>query len=114
LKHCITIASVVAAIIALLSATIHSDALIWAFGLCIGVAVAIAYALLITLFSNQVDSTEQGWVMGVTNSIMALSFGVTTFFSGFALHYSPAMPIFLAFGGMMIAAIILKFAKIEC
>ncbi len=113
LKLCITIAAAISAIIALVSAAIHSDILVWICALCIGVSVAIAYALLITLFSNQVDSTEQGWVMGVTNSIMALSFGITTFFSGFALHYSPAMPIFLAFGGMMLAAIILKFTKIE-
>ena len=74
--------------------------------------LAVAYALLITLFSNQVDNTEQGWVMGVTNAIMALSFGVTTFFSGFAIHYNAAMPLYLAFGGMLIAAVVLKFSKV--
>ena len=82
------------------------------FALLIGISVAVAYALLITLFSNQVDSSEQGWVMGVTNAIMALSFGVTTFFSGFAIHYDPAMPLFLAFVGMMISACVLKLSKV--
>ncbi len=112
MKRCIIIASVISAVIALITAITDVEWIVWACSLGIGTSVAVAYALLITLFSNQVDNTEQGWVMGVTNAIMALSFGVTTFFSGFAIHYNAAMPLYLAFGGMLIAAVVLKFSKV--
>lgn len=112
LKRTVCVAAAIAAILCLLIIMIPVAWVAWVCTPFIGAAVAVAYSLLITLFSNQVDRTEQGWVMGVTNAIMALSFGVTTFLSGFAAHINAAMPIMWAFLGMMIAAVILKFVKI--
>src|SRR3989338_1478257 len=37
--------------------------------LIVGRVIAGVYSLLITIFSNQVSDAEQGWVMGITNSV---------------------------------------------
>jgi MFS family permease len=107
LKHCVSINLAIAAILCLITATSHAAWITWVCALPIGITISIAYSILITLFSNQVNENEQGWVMGVTNAIMALSFGVTTFLSGFAAHLNEGFPILWAFLGMLIAAAIL-------
>lgn len=113
LKNCICIMLLVSSAICLLTALSYTPWMIWLSTFLIGIGIAISYSLLITLFSNQVDANEQGWVMGVTNAIMALSFGLTTFLSGFAAHFGESIPIFWAFLGTLIASIVLWPVSIE-
>lgn len=107
LKHCVCIMFLIGSAICLMTALSYTPWIIWLSTIFLGIAIAIGYSILITMFSNQVNAEEQGWVMGVTNAIMALSFGVTTFFSGFVAHFGESLPIFWAFLGMLFAAIIL-------
>ncbi len=67
--------------------------------------IAIAYATAITLFSNQVDASQQGWVMGITGSIMAFVFGVDAFIGGFLASLSVNLPIILSLVSLLAAAI---------
>jgi len=107
LKRCVCIALFIGSAICLMTALSYTPWIIWCSTVFLGIVIAIAYSILITMFSNQVSAEEQGWVMGVTNAIMALSFGVTTFFSGFVAYFDESLPIFWAFLGMLISAIIL-------
>ncbi len=107
LKRCVCYNLMVAAALCLVTVVASQAWVAWVVSVFIGITVAIAYSILITLFSNQVHEDEQGWVMGVTNSIMALSFGVTTFIGGFAANLSAGFPIVWASIGMLASAVIL-------
>lgn len=85
-----------AAILTLFSVMTHHIMLLWLYTAPIGSAVAIAYSMIITLFSNQVDENAQGWVMGITGSIMAITFAITGLTSAFLANYSVAAPIWFA------------------
>ena len=70
---------------------ITSAHLVWIAPVLIGTTLGTCFALLTTIASNQVDSTEQGWMMGVTSSINASSIGIAMLLSGLAasigIHY---------------------------
>lgn len=84
---------------------------LWVTTFIIGVSLSVAYSVLLTIFSNQVDNNEQGWVMGVTGSIMALCFGVSSIFTGLVAHVGAILPMLLAFGGLSLSALILYFVR---
>ncbi len=44
----------------------------------VGANIAVGYSNLLTLLSNQVGPEEQGWVMGMTGSVGALCFALTS------------------------------------
>ena len=73
----------------------------------IGITMAVGYSSMITLFSNQVDENEQGWVMGVTGALMALCFGLTSFLTGYLANLSNAVPMYLAIAGIAASAVIM-------
>lgn len=62
----------------------------------IGVTVAIAYSMLLTLLSNQVDENAQGWIMGITNAIMAIGFAVTGISSALLANWNITFPLWFA------------------
>lgn len=86
---------------------------LWVTTFIIGVSLSVAYSVLLTIFSNQVDNNEQGWVMGVTGSIMALCFGVSSVFTGLVAHVGAILPMLLAFGGLSLSAVILYVVRIK-
>src|SRR3990167_846484 len=112
-KNCVIVNLCIAAILCLITAMTRNTAVIWIVAVLMGMSVALLYSLLITIFSNQVNADEQGWVMGITNSVGALSFGVTSLISGFAADLSAATPIYLGFIGLAIAAVILKATDLD-
>lgn len=73
----------------------------------IAMAVSISYAAILTLFSDRVSASEQGWVMGITGAIMALVWGVDTMLVGFIIHGKVALPIWLAGLCFIVAAILM-------
>lgn len=83
--------------------------IIWLSSFIIGISLSIAYSTIIAIFSNQVSDKEQGWVMGVTGSVMALCFGLTSFFVGVIAHYGASIPIIMAFLGLVISGILMYF-----
>ena len=107
LKHCVVVTLLMASLLFLVTAISNFTPILWISAFVLGAIVAIFYSLIITLFSNQVGPEEQGWVMGITNSVGALSFGATALISGFVADWSPVMPIYLGFAGLVMAALVL-------
>ena len=96
-----------AAVCAAIISQAHNELLDWLFGFVIGLAIAIGYSTILALFSNQVSSEEQGWVMGVSGSIMALCFGLSTFSAGLFASISASLPIIISAACLTIAGILL-------
>lgn len=116
LKNCVVVNMIIAAIASLVTILATHVAVVWVCAIILGASIAVLYSLLLTIFSNQVGMEEQGWVMGITNSVSALSFGLTVLFSGFAADWNPALPIYLGCAALVIAAILLsqiKLARID-
>ncbi|MCX7120469.1 MAG: MFS transporter [Gammaproteobacteria bacterium] len=113
LQNAVIVNLLIASSLCLITAMTHIVAVIWICAVLIGMSVALLYSILITIFSNQVSAQEQGWVMGITNSVSALSFGVTAFMSGFAANLNAAFPIYLACVGLALAAFTLKLTKLS-
>ncbi|KTC65450.1 transporter of the major facilitator superfamily (MFS) (plasmid) [Legionella adelaidensis] len=84
----------------------------WVATLLIGISLSVAYSVLLTIFSDQVGDKEQGWVMGVTGSIMALCFGLTSIFTGLIAQIGAILPMLLACGGLALSAVFLVLFKI--
>lgn len=60
--------------------------------------VAVAYSVIVTIFSDQVDASKQGWVMGITGSIMALVWTINGVLVGIVAAINPSLPIWIAAG----------------
>jgi predicted MFS family arabinose efflux permease len=82
---------------------------VWVAGFGIGVGLSVAYSVLLTIFSHQVSNEEQGWVMGVTGSVMALCFGLTSVFTGLIASIGVLLPMLLALLGLTLSALILFY-----
>jgi hypothetical protein len=72
-------------------------------------SVAITYSSLLTLFSNRVDANSQGWIMGITGSIMALVFAVDALLGGLLVEWGAVFPMILSMSGLTLAAILMNF-----
>ncbi len=76
-KQTATIGFVIAGLALLLVSRSYSPWLIWLFTIPIAVFYIMGYTLLLTLFSDAVKSYEQGWVMGVSTSMMACAWALS-------------------------------------
>ncbi len=70
-------------------------------------AVSIAYANLLALFSNQVSSEAQGWVMGITGAIMALVWGIVAILVGLLATWNVQLPLLLAAASFIYSAFLM-------
>lgn len=84
---------------------------LWIFIVPAAAFASVAYVLILTMFSNQVDETRQGWVMGVTGAIMAFAFGATNLLAGVFTDISATLPILLAAIIMAISSILFQRHK---
>lgn len=90
----------------------QNEWVVWLMVFCIGSSLSLAYSTLIAIFSNLVSADEQGWVMGVTGSIMALCFGITSLFTGVIAQMGATLPLILAVIGLAgSATLLLLLAK---
>ena len=101
----------ITAALVLLTLLCKQEWVAWLATLLIGMSLSVAYSVLLTIFSNQVSESEQGWVMGVTGSIMALCFGLTSIFTGLIAQVGAVLPMLLAVVGLAGSAIILFLVK---
>jgi MFS transporter, DHA1 family, tetracycline resistance protein len=107
-----TIVSVfITSIMTLLIAVIKSELLCWILIIPIASAVSIAYTSILTLFSNQVSADKQGWVMGVSGSILAFVFGVDGIVIGIIATWNDLLPMLIAAACLLITAIITYILK---
>lgn len=90
------------------------EALLWLLAFLIGTTGSVAWSATLTGFSNAVDEKSQGWALGITGSIVALSFII----SGFSPNFIPffgVMPL-IGVGGILLlfASLIMVFYCRKC
>ncbi|CDZ76469.1 Tetracycline resistance protein, class C [Legionella massiliensis] len=107
----VIIGLIITALLVLVTLLVDQEWVAWVCALFIGVSLSVAYSVLLTIFSNQVDQNEQGWVMGVTGSVMALCFGLTSVFTGLIAQVGAVLPMVLATAGLAGSAGILILVR---
>ena len=70
------------------------------------VAFAVNYPVMLTLFSASVDSSEQGWVMGVTIALFTLGAGLISLAGGQLMAINIHLPFVVAVGAAVLAMIL--------
>jgi len=111
LKRLIVVSSWVTAIGIFLTLFTHEAWLPWVLCFIISGGMAVAYSVILTVFSNQVGATEQGWIMGVTGSIMALCFGLNSFLTGVIASHGLGFPLLSASLGLALSGFLMIFFK---
>ncbi|CAL7959458.1 Major facilitator transporter [Gammaproteobacteria bacterium] len=69
---------------------------IWLSMLPMATAIALGGNALVTTFSNTAAKHEQGWIMGISNSLAALSWAVTPPLAGLLLAFGFHIPLAIA------------------
>lgn len=115
LKRITVVNLILTALTILVALLAHSIYLIGVMTFICGTTMALAYAGCVAIFSHQVGPEQQGWVMGVSGSILALCFGLSTLLTGFPTSISVVIPlilaiVFLAMSGVFLACIRVKEA----
>ena len=70
------------------------------------VAFAINYPVMLTLFSASVDSSEQGWIMGVSIALFTLGTGLISLLGGRFMASDIHLPFMVSIGAAALAAIL--------
>ena len=115
LKRITVVNLILSALTILVALLTHSIYVIGVMTFICGTTMALAYVGCVAIFSHQVGPEQQGWVMGVSGSILALCFGLSTLLTGFLTSISLAIPlilaiVFLAMSGVFLACIRVKEA----
>jgi len=110
LKILIIFGVILASVATFITFLCHEEWMAWVLTFFIALFIAVAYSVMLTVFSNQVDQTEQGWVMGVTGSIVALAFGINSLLTG-AIAEHLVLPLLISAIGMGVAGILMMFYK---
>jgi hypothetical protein len=71
------------------------------------VGLGTGFSSFLTLFSGQADASNQGLLMGIAAAISAFCAGITGLLSGFTANLGAAMPIWMAFGCIVLSALTL-------
>jgi hypothetical protein len=61
---------------------------------------------MMTLFSNAVGPSEQGWVMGVTVALYTLGAGIVSLTGGWLMSINIHMPFVISIGSGLIALVL--------
>lgn len=112
-KNTIIISYIIAAATNLCLVLSPSSMPLWWLVFINSAALAIGYSAIITIFSNTVADHEQGWVMGVTGSIMALSATIIIFLFAFIIKSHPAMPLYFSVISIALSAVCLIPLKLN-
>lgn len=97
--------AVLAAVLALTIVIVRNATLEWFLISPLAVGIAVSYSSILTIFSNQVDEKSQGWVMGITGSIMAFVFGLTGIVMGLVAVWNAAAPLYIAGISLLLSVI---------
>ncbi len=92
----------------LLTAIIPFEYSPWIFSIPAACGLATSYSALVSLFSQQVDASKQGWIMGLTGVISAASFAVTAALTGYLANIHINLPIYFSAIILFIAIFPLK------
>lgn len=67
--------------------------------------IATSYSSLLTIFSNQVDASKQGWIMGITGSISAFVWGLNGIVLGIIAALHDSLPLYTSAIFLMVAGV---------
>lgn len=67
-----------------------------ALALVAGACMAAVYSLIIKFFSNIVSKEEQGWIMGVSEALVSVAWGITPLLSTYLEQVNLSLPIQIA------------------
>ena len=87
---------------------IPNEILLWLIAIPLALSVQVGFTSMLTSFSNAAGKNEQGWAMGITGSVIALSFAVTGLSPNLILKIG-IMPQIFAGGILMLIASSLMF-----
>lgn len=107
LKSCVIGGLLIAAAASLATLIIHNQLVAWLMALPVGMTMAMAYSVILTIFSNQVDDDHQGWVMGITGAIMAFAFALNALVIGELASIDIRIPLAVAAGGIFLSAVLM-------
>lgn len=82
-----------------------------ALGALIGAFGMVAYSILLNIFSNQVDSDSQGWIMGITSAVTAFSFTLTALGEAYISNIDAAYPLYIAVFGLTVSSLLMLFYR---
>lgn len=98
---------------AFITGVVSHAVLAWLLAIPVALTIALAYSMMLAIFSDQAGEDAQGWVMGITGAIMALSFGLSAFITSLAANISPRLPIIMAGIFMSAAGIWLSVYRLQ-
>lgn len=102
LGFCLTVAT-----LGLIGCSMTSSAVLqWLYIIPVSIAVGMAYPTTLALMSNQTSADEQGWVMGVAATLLALSWMLSALITGVLTNIALALPLQTAFLAMLCATLI--------
>lgn len=108
LKRCFILSCFMAVVGIALLITAPTELYVWLEVGIVCVFIAVAYSVILTMFSNQVDDNAQGWVMGITGAIMAFAFAVNGMLLGLLANLSPQTPMIISMATLLLSAILMK------
>lgn len=111
LQPCVIAALALAAVGITATVLSQSATTSWILIIPIAALLSVAYAIILTIFSNQVDSSAQGWVMGITGAIIALTFGINSLLLGLLTNLGVNAPLYISSFGLALSAIFMSFYK---
>ncbi len=83
----------------------------WFASFALGVTMAAAYSIMIKLFSNSVSEEKQGWIMGVSEAIVAVTWAITPLLSSYLENVAISIPLVFSMGLLLISTIMLIYWK---
>lgn len=83
----------------ILLALSRSDLSLWLLTIPLAISIEVGFTAILTSFSNAAKPSHQGWAMGITGTLLALSFGITAFSPN--LVPSMGVPALIFIGGLL-------------
>jgi len=106
LKHCYLFGILLGILCVLVMAYVRIPVITYSAVVLLAICMSVAYAAILTLFSNQVSADSQGWIMGITGSIMAFVWGINAIIVGFLATWNIESPIIIAIVGLALTAML--------
>lgn len=95
-----TVSILLGSLLTFLIVILNNELLTWILVAPLCAALSLAYAILLAMFSDQVSADEQGWVMGITGSIMALMWAIDTVIVSGLASFHHRLPFWLTAIGL--------------
>lgn len=85
----------------------HTVFYAWVGLIPLSMGIALGHAAIMALFSNQVDESRQGWVMGVSGAVVSLSILTSAVVNAVIGEFNPRNPFWLSLSAYLIGFIVI-------